>query len=66
MNQQPWPPYDLTVKVKNIDNYVCCHMYVSGAMHRERRGFLRNALKELVKVLEDEPGLLGPKVHDLI
>ncbi|KAK6318722.1 hypothetical protein J4Q44_G00099330 [Coregonus suidteri] len=34
----------------------------SGAMHRERRGFLRNALKELVKVLEDEPGLLGPKV----
>uniref|UniRef100_A0A8C7H1W1 NCK associated protein 1 like n=1 Tax=Oncorhynchus kisutch TaxID=8019 RepID=A0A8C7H1W1_ONCKI len=47
---------------KNIDNYVRCHMYVSGAMHRERRGFLRNALKELVKVLEDEPGLLGPKV----
>ncbi|CAB1353250.1 unnamed protein product [Coregonus sp. 'balchen'] len=36
----------------------------SGAMHRERRGFLRNALKELVKVLEDEPGLLGPKVHN--
>uniref|UniRef100_A0A4W5PS31 NCK associated protein 1 like n=1 Tax=Hucho hucho TaxID=62062 RepID=A0A4W5PS31_9TELE len=49
--------------VKNINNYVyCCHMYASGAMHRERRGFLRNALKELVKVLEDEPGLLGPKV----
>uniref|UniRef100_A0AAZ3SE00 Nck-associated protein 1-like n=1 Tax=Oncorhynchus tshawytscha TaxID=74940 RepID=A0AAZ3SE00_ONCTS len=50
------------LKGYNIDNYVCCHMYVSGAMHRERRGFLRNALKELVKVLEDEPGLLGPKV----
>ncbi|KAJ8378284.1 hypothetical protein AAFF_G00244190 [Aldrovandia affinis] len=32
-----------------------------GAMHRERRHFLRNALKELSKVLEDEPGLLGPK-----
>lgn len=34
----------------------------SGAMHRERRHFLRGALKELCKVLEDEPGLLGPKV----
>ncbi|XP_022064354.1 nck-associated protein 1-like [Acanthochromis polyacanthus] len=33
----------------------------SGAMHRERRHFLRGALKELFKVLEDEPGLLGPK-----
>ncbi|MEQ2307128.1 Nck-associated protein 1-like, partial [Ameca splendens] len=32
-----------------------------GAMHRERRHFLRAALKELFKVLEDEPGLLGPK-----
>ncbi|KAJ7999415.1 hypothetical protein DPEC_G00194200 [Dallia pectoralis] len=32
-----------------------------GAMHRERRVFLRHALKELVKILEDEPGLLGPK-----
>ncbi|KAK5608775.1 Nck-associated protein 1-like [Crenichthys baileyi] len=32
-----------------------------GAMHRERRHFLRAALKELFKILEDEPGLLGPK-----
>ncbi|KAJ8259356.1 hypothetical protein COCON_G00183680 [Conger conger] len=32
-----------------------------GALHRERRLFLRGALKELYKVLEDEPGLLGPK-----
>ncbi|KAL4655717.1 nck-associated protein 1-like [Arapaima gigas] len=35
-----------------------CH---SGAMHRDKRQFLRNALKELCKILEDEPGLLGPK-----
>lgn len=35
----------------------------SGAMHRERRSFLRGALKELFNVLEDEPGLLGPKVE---
>ncbi|XP_029287413.1 LOW QUALITY PROTEIN: nck-associated protein 1-like [Cottoperca gobio] len=33
----------------------------SGAMHRERRQFLRGAMMELFKVLEDEPGLLGPK-----
>ncbi|XP_070700831.1 nck-associated protein 1-like [Pempheris klunzingeri] len=33
----------------------------SGAVHRERRQFLRGAMKELFKVLEDEPGLLGPK-----
>lgn len=33
----------------------------SGALHRERRQFLRGALKELYNVLEDEPGLLGPK-----
>lgn len=37
----------------------------SGAMHREKRQFLRVALKELCKVLEDEPGLLGPKVEEL-
>uniref|UniRef100_A0A4W6EE67 NCK associated protein 1 like n=1 Tax=Lates calcarifer TaxID=8187 RepID=A0A4W6EE67_LATCA len=38
------------------------HVIVNcGAMHRERRQFLRGALKELFNVLEDEPGLLGPK-----
>ncbi|CAJ1050442.1 nck-associated protein 1-like [Xyrichtys novacula] len=38
------------------------HMIVNGgALHRERRQFLRGALKELFNVLEDEPGLLGPK-----
>jgi len=31
-------------------------------MHRERRKFLRSALKELATVLSDQPGLLGPKV----
>uniref|UniRef100_A0AAY5KA95 Nck-associated protein 1 n=1 Tax=Esox lucius TaxID=8010 RepID=A0AAY5KA95_ESOLU len=32
-----------------------------GLMHRERRKFLRSALKELATVLSDQPGLLGPK-----
>jgi len=30
--------------------------------HRERRKFLRTALKELALILTDQPGLLGPKV----
>uniref|UniRef100_A0A673JSG8 Nck-associated protein 1 n=1 Tax=Sinocyclocheilus rhinocerous TaxID=307959 RepID=A0A673JSG8_9TELE len=33
----------------------------AGSMHRERRKFLRSALKELATVLADQPGLLGPK-----
>ncbi|XP_072572835.1 nck-associated protein 1-like isoform X3 [Paramormyrops kingsleyae] len=33
----------------------------AGSMHRERRRFLRSALKELATVLADQPGLLGPK-----
>uniref|UniRef100_A0A672LQ04 Nck-associated protein 1-like n=1 Tax=Sinocyclocheilus grahami TaxID=75366 RepID=A0A672LQ04_SINGR len=37
------------------------HGFSSGALRREKRNFLRNALKELTKVLEDEPALLGPK-----
>ncbi|KAJ8298681.1 hypothetical protein KUTeg_022741 [Tegillarca granosa] len=31
------------------------------AIHRERRKFLRSALKELALVYTDQPGLLGPK-----
>lgn len=30
-------------------------------LHRERRKFLRSALKELCLILTDQPGLLGPK-----
>uniref|UniRef100_A0A8C9TUW6 NCK associated protein 1 like n=1 Tax=Scleropages formosus TaxID=113540 RepID=A0A8C9TUW6_SCLFO len=38
------------------------HVIVNcGAIHKEKRQFLRNAIKELCKILEDEPGLLGPK-----
>ncbi|KAK2861910.1 hypothetical protein Q5P01_001443 [Channa striata] len=49
---------------KRIADIKECREYVmvnSGAMHRERRQFLRGAMKELFKVLDDEPGLLGPK-----
>ena len=40
----------------------CVFVFWRGSMHRERRKFLRSALKELATVLADQPGLLGPKV----
>nr|XP_020476127.1 nck-associated protein 1-like isoform X1 [Monopterus albus]XP_020476199.1 nck-associated protein 1-like isoform X1 [Monopterus albus]XP_020476271.1 nck-associated protein 1-like isoform X1 [Monopterus albus] len=55
---------DLFDSIKGYSKRVECrdHVIVNcGAMHRERRHFLRGAMKELFKVLEDEPGLLGPK-----
>uniref|UniRef100_A0A8C3V2H1 Nck-associated protein 1-like n=1 Tax=Catharus ustulatus TaxID=91951 RepID=A0A8C3V2H1_CATUS len=33
----------------------------SPALHRARRSFLRGAVRELAALLEDQPGLLGPK-----
>lgn len=33
----------------------------AGFIHRERRKFLRTALKELGLIITDQPGLLGPK-----
>lgn len=41
----------------------CCTQAVqkAGYKHRERRKFLRTALKELGLILTDQPGLLGPK-----
>uniref|UniRef100_A0A3B3RAK6 NCK associated protein 1 like n=1 Tax=Paramormyrops kingsleyae TaxID=1676925 RepID=A0A3B3RAK6_9TELE len=49
---------------KRIADIKECREYAianCGAFHKEKRHFLRNAIKELTKVLEDEPGLLGPK-----
>lgn len=34
----------------------------SGPLHRGRRAYLRGAVRELEALLEDQPGLLGPKV----
>ncbi|XP_007429574.1 nck-associated protein 1-like [Python bivittatus] len=33
----------------------------SGQLHRGRRNFLRNAVREMEAILANEPGLLGPK-----
>uniref|UniRef100_A0A8C5MKB5 Nck-associated protein 1 n=1 Tax=Leptobrachium leishanense TaxID=445787 RepID=A0A8C5MKB5_9ANUR len=59
---------DLFVNIRGYNKRIndireCKEMAVShaGATHRERRKFLRSALKELATVLSDQPGLLGPK-----
>lgn len=45
--------------VKDAYNY---SLQNAGNNHRERRKFLRTALKELGLIFADQPGLLGPKV----
>ncbi|CAL4093232.1 unnamed protein product, partial [Meganyctiphanes norvegica] len=48
---------------RNSDVKECYTEAVTKAplMHRERRKYLRTALKELAQILTDQPGLLGPK-----
>lgn len=47
------------IETKNFSNL---SFDFSGHVHRERRKFLRTALKELGLILSDQPGLLGPKI----
>lgn len=49
---------------KRISEVKDCYSHAiqkAGYKHRERRKFLRTALKELGLILTDQPGLLGPK-----
>ncbi|XP_058791431.1 membrane-associated protein Hem isoform X2 [Phymastichus coffea] len=49
---------------KRVSEVKECHsqaLLKAGYRHRERRKFLRTALKELGLILTDQPGLLGPK-----
>lgn len=56
----------MVIQTANRVNVDLSHWFSSGALRREKRSFLRNALKELTKVLEDEPALLGPKVSIIL
>ena len=42
--------------------WACMFVRYRAHIHREKRKFLRTALKELAIVFTDQPGLLGPKV----
>ncbi|XP_062975325.1 nck-associated protein 1-like [Elgaria multicarinata webbii] len=44
--------------IKECKEYALAH---SGQLHRGRRHFLRNAVREMEAILANEPGLLGPK-----
>lgn len=46
-------------ELKEAQNFV---LLKATNIHRERRKFLRTALKELCLILTDQPGLLGPKI----
>lgn len=48
-------------RVSEVKDYYTNAVQKCGYIHRERRKFLRTALKELGLILTDQPGLLGPK-----
>uniref|UniRef100_A0A8C0IRF5 NCK associated protein 1 like n=1 Tax=Chelonoidis abingdonii TaxID=106734 RepID=A0A8C0IRF5_CHEAB len=45
----------------SLKGAITCPPLHSGQLHRNRRAFLRNAVRELEALLSDQPGLLGPK-----
>ena len=45
-------------EVKELSNQAVTN---AGAVHRERRKFLRSAIREMALLCADQPGLLGPK-----
>lgn len=48
-------------KISEVKDCYSQAIQKAGYRHRERRKFLRTALKELGLILTDQPGLLGPK-----
>ncbi|VDM37485.1 unnamed protein product [Toxocara canis] len=49
-------------KVQEVKDHYSIALQTSLAVHRDRRRFLRSALRELCLLLKDQPGLLGPKI----
>uniref|UniRef100_A0A2P2IAK1 Membrane-associated protein Hem-like n=1 Tax=Hirondellea gigas TaxID=1518452 RepID=A0A2P2IAK1_9CRUS len=52
---------ELSKRVSEVKECYIHSVQHSPLLHRERRKFLRSALKELCLILTDQPGLLGPK-----
>ncbi|RMX61247.1 hypothetical protein pdam_00007400 [Pocillopora damicornis] len=48
-------------RVKDIQDAMT-HVLTRGPIHKERRNYLRTALREMSLILSDQPGLLGPKI----
>lgn len=49
-------------RVKDIQDAAALAVTTRGPVHKERRNYLRTALKEMSLILSDQPGLLGPKI----
>ncbi|XP_076048024.1 nck associated protein 1 Hem isoform X3 [Oratosquilla oratoria] len=52
---------ELSKRVSDVKESYNTAVSTAPLMHRERRKYLRTALKELSLILTDQPGLLGPK-----
>lgn len=52
----------LSKRTKEIQDCLSHCLQSSSSFHRERRKYLQMAIEEMVSVLSDQPGLLGPKL----
>ncbi|XP_078331819.1 nck-associated protein 1-like isoform X4 [Crassostrea virginica] len=53
--------HNMSKRVTEVKDLQHQALLSSPGIHRERRKFLRSALKELALIFTDQPGLLGPK-----
>nr|XP_022336587.1 nck-associated protein 1-like isoform X3 [Crassostrea virginica] len=53
--------HNMSKRVTEVKDLQHQALMYSPGIHRERRKFLRSALKELALIFTDQPGLLGPK-----
>lgn len=49
-------------RAKEVQDCLAYSLQTSATFHRERRKYLITALEEMIGILSDQPGLLGPKV----
>lgn len=47
---------------KEVQDCLVHSLQTSAAFHRERRKYLLTAMEEIISIVSDQPGLLGPKV----
>ena len=53
--------HNMKKKIEDVRDYQNNALQTSPGLHKERRKFLRSALRELTQIYADQPGLLGPK-----
>ncbi|XP_076116139.1 nck-associated protein 1-like isoform X5 [Mytilus galloprovincialis] len=53
--------HNMKKKIDDVREFQHSALQTSPGIHKERRKFLRSALRELTQIYADQPGLLGPK-----